>query len=176
MRLTRNQVYSQGYRGFESLPLRQISLRQTSRTWRADAPTDDACRERPPDLPGRRGLRAGCEPLHSSRSSSAARGCGAARIGTFFAGQLAPQGKSGKKFRLLLDDTSSVSLAAKVAARGAAASGLAAGTQLENSSTGKLRVHDDGSVSLRIKSEALTSGMGAVVFKAKLAGAALGTE
>ena len=96
--------------------------------------------------------------------------------GTFFAGQLAPQGKSGKKFRLLLEDTSSAALAAKVAARGAAASGLAAGTELENSSTGKLRVHDDGSVALRIKSEALTSGMGAVVFKAKLAGAALGTE
>jgi hypothetical protein len=96
--------------------------------------------------------------------------------GTFLAGQLAPQGKSGKKFRLFLDDTSSEALAAKVAARGAAASGLAAGTQLGSSSTVRLKVHDDGSVALRIKSEALMSGMGAVVFKGKLAGAAIETE
>jgi hypothetical protein len=92
---------------------------------------------------------------------------------TLFAGRLAPQGKSGKKFRLFLDDASSESLAAKVAARGAAASGLAAGTRLGNSSTLTLKIHDDGSVTLRIKSKAFTSGMGPVVFKAKLAGAAI---
>ena len=63
-----------------------------------------------------------------------------------------------------------------VAARGAAASGLAAGTELENSSTLTLKVRDDGSVALKIKSKSLTSGVGAVAFKAKLAGAAIETQ
>lgn len=93
--------------------------------------------------------------------------------GTFLAGRLAPMGKKGRKFRLLLDETSADSLANTMAAQSAAASGLAAGAPIGNSSKLTLKLRKNGKAALRIKSEVFTSSMGAVSFAAKLKGGAI---
>jgi hypothetical protein len=92
--------------------------------------------------------------------------------GTVYAGNLAPKGQKGHKFALFLDDGSRDALSADVAARGAAASGLAPGSVLGESSKLTLRIREDGSASLEIKGEVLVAPLGRVVFKARLAGAA----
>ena len=91
--------------------------------------------------------------------------------GTVYAGNLAPKGQKGNKFSLFLDDGSSDAFSADVAARGAAASGLAASGVLGESSKLTLRLREDGSASLEVKSEVLVNGLGPVLFKARLAGA-----
>jgi hypothetical protein len=91
--------------------------------------------------------------------------------GTVYAGNLAPKNKKGNKFSLFLDDGSSDAFSTDVAARGAAASGLAASGVLGESSKLTLRLREDGSASLDVKSEVLVNGLGPVLFKARLAGA-----
>jgi hypothetical protein len=88
--------------------------------------------------------------------------------GTLYVGNLAPKGKKGVKFSLFLDEASVDAFAADVAGRGAAASGRPAGSVLGDSSKLTLKLNEDGSVSLKIKSEVLVSGVGEVVFKANL--------
>jgi hypothetical protein len=88
--------------------------------------------------------------------------------GTLYSGRLAPKGKKGNKFSLFLDDFSGEAFSGYVAARGAAASGRAAGVVLGESSKLTLTMKEDGSVSLKLKSEVLVTFVGAVVFKANL--------
>lgn len=88
--------------------------------------------------------------------------------GTLYVGNLAPKGKKGVKFSLFLDEASGDTFVADVAARGAAASGRAAGSVLGDSSKLTLKLNEDGSASLKIKGEVLVSGVGEVVFKANL--------
>jgi hypothetical protein len=88
--------------------------------------------------------------------------------GTLYVGNLVPKGKKGVKFSLFLDEASGDAFAADVAGRGAAASGRAAGSVLGDSAKLKLKLNADGSVSLKIKSEVLVSGVGEVIFKANL--------
>jgi hypothetical protein len=88
--------------------------------------------------------------------------------GTLYTGHLAPKGKKGVKFSLFFDDASGDAFAADVAGRGAAASGRSAGSVVGKTAKLTLKLADDGSVSLKIKSEVLDSGTGEVVFKANL--------
>lgn len=88
--------------------------------------------------------------------------------GTLYVGNLAPKGKKGVKFSLFFDEASGDEFAADVAGRGAAASGRAAGSVLGDSAKLTLKLNEDGSASLKIKSEVLVSGVGEVVFKANL--------
>jgi hypothetical protein len=88
--------------------------------------------------------------------------------GTLYSGNLAPKGTKGVKFSLFLDDASADVLAAVVADRGIAASGSPGGTLLGSSAKLKLWLNEDGSVSLKIKSQVLVSGVGEIVFKANL--------
>jgi hypothetical protein len=92
--------------------------------------------------------------------------------GTLYGGNLAPKGTRGDKFKLFLDGASSVAFAADVAARGAGASGRTAGSVLGEISKLTLTVDEDGSASLKIKSEVLVDGVGEVAFKANLVGVA----
>ena len=88
--------------------------------------------------------------------------------GTVYTGNLAPKGTKGVKFSLFLDQASSDVLSADVAGRGLAAAGLPGGTLAGGTSKLTLRLAEDGSASLKIKSEVLVSGLGVVVFKANL--------
>jgi hypothetical protein len=88
--------------------------------------------------------------------------------GTVYSGNLAPKGTKGVKFSLFLDEASSDGFEADVAGRGVAASGLPGGTLAGGSSKLTLRLNEDGTVSLKIKSEVLVTGVGTVVFKANL--------
>jgi hypothetical protein len=89
-------------------------------------------------------------------------------LGAVYTGNLAPKGKSGRKFSLFLDDASSDAFTAFVAARGAAAAGDSAGTVLGDSTRFVLKLDEAGAVSLKIRSDVLTSGVGNVVFKVTL--------
>ena len=91
--------------------------------------------------------------------------------GTVYTGNLAPKGTKADKFRLFPDGASGDALAADVAARAGGAAGRSAGTVLGQSSKLTLKLLEDGSVALKVKSEVLTSGIGEVVFKANLTGA-----
>ena len=88
--------------------------------------------------------------------------------GNLYTGNLAPKGKKGVKFSLFLDEASGDVFAADVAGRGIAASGSPGGTLIGESSKLTLRLNEDGSASLKIKSEVAVSGVGGVVFKANL--------
>jgi hypothetical protein len=88
--------------------------------------------------------------------------------GTLYTGNLAPKGTKGTKFSLFLDPGSEDVFNSDVAGRGAAASGVPAGTIAGDSSKLTLKLNEDGSVSLKIKSSVLVSGIGEVVFKANL--------
>ena len=88
--------------------------------------------------------------------------------GTVYTGNLASKGTKGVKFSLFLDPASSDVLSADVAGRGLAAAGLPGGTLAGGASKLTLRLAEDGSTSLKIKSEVLVSGLGVVVFKANL--------
>jgi len=88
--------------------------------------------------------------------------------GNLYTGNLTPKGKKGVKFSLFLDDASGDAFSADVAGRGAAASGRTAGSVLGETSKLTLKLNEDGSASLKIKSEVLVSGVGEVVFKANL--------
>ena len=88
--------------------------------------------------------------------------------GTLYTGNLAPKGTKGTKFSLFLDPGSENAFNSDVAGRGAAASGVPAGTIAGDSSKLTLKLNEDGSVSLKIKSSVLVSGIGEVVFKANL--------
>ncbi len=92
--------------------------------------------------------------------------------GTLYGGNLVPKGTKGNKFKLFLDDASDDAFSADVAERAASASGRAAGAVLGESSKLTLKTLEDGSVALKIKSEVLVNGIGEVVFKANLTGAA----
>jgi hypothetical protein len=84
--------------------------------------------------------------------------------GTVYTGNLAPKGTKGVKFSLFLDPASSDVLSADVAGRGLAA----AGSVLGQSSKLTLKLNEDGTASLKVKSEVLVAGVGEVVFKANL--------
>jgi hypothetical protein len=88
--------------------------------------------------------------------------------GTLYGGNLVPKGSRGDKFKVFLDGASSDAFAADVAARGAGASGRSAGSVVGELSKLTLTVDEDGSASLKIKSEVLVDGQGEVVFKANL--------
>ena len=88
--------------------------------------------------------------------------------GNVYTGNLAPKGKKGVKFSLFLDDGSSDVFSQTVADRGIAASGLPGGTFIGETSKLTLRLNEDGTVSLKIKSEVLVSAVGTIVFKANL--------
>jgi hypothetical protein len=88
--------------------------------------------------------------------------------GNIYTGNLAPKGTKGVKFSLFLDQASSDVLSADVAGRGLAAAGLPGGTLAGGTSKLTLRLDEDGSASLKIRSEVLVSGLGVVVFKANL--------
>jgi hypothetical protein len=87
--------------------------------------------------------------------------------GTLYTGNLAPKGTKGVKFSLFLDAASSDALEADVAGRVAAAPGVTP-APLGGSAKLTLRLNEDGTVSLKIKSEVLVAGVGEVVFKANL--------
>lgn len=91
-------------------------------------------------------------------------GCGDA-----FQGQLVPKGKKGKKLQLFLDERSGDAFAALVAAQAGEARGASVGAPLGDSTRLVLKRGDDGSVSLKVKSEVLFED-GEVVLKASLAG------
>ena len=88
--------------------------------------------------------------------------------GNLYTGNLAPKGKKGVKFSLFLDQASGDVFSVDVAGRGIAASGSPGGTLIGESSKLTLRLNEDGSASLKIKSEVAVSGVGGVVFKANL--------
>jgi hypothetical protein len=92
--------------------------------------------------------------------------------GTLYGGHLVARGATGSRFKLFLDGDSRDAFAARVAARGSAAAGRAAGNVLGEGSTLTLKRSRDGSASLKIKSEVLVDGMGEVTFKANLSAAA----
>ena len=74
------------------------------------------------------------------------------------------------KFQMYLDAASSNAFTAQVASRAAAASGRSAGPVQGDSTKLILKLRDDGTASLKIKSEVLVSGLGEVVFKANVTG------
>lgn len=86
--------------------------------------------------------------------------------GKLYSGNLVPKGTHGNKFRMFLDGSSSDAFAADVAGRAADAAGRSAGNVLGESSKLTLKLAEDGSASLKIKSEVLVNGMGEVGFKA----------
>jgi hypothetical protein len=88
--------------------------------------------------------------------------------GTLYTGNLAPKGTKGTKFSLFLDAGSEDVFTSDVAGRGIAAAGVPGGTIAGDSSKLTLKLNEDGSVSLKIKSSVLVSGIGEVVFKANL--------
>jgi hypothetical protein len=87
-----------------------------------------------------------------------------------YAGSLVAKGTSGAKFQIYLDTGSSDAFTEQVAGRAAAATGRAAGPVLGDSTKLILRRREDGTASLKIKSEVLVSGLGEVVFKANVTG------
>jgi hypothetical protein len=87
-----------------------------------------------------------------------------------YAGGLVAKGTTGAKFQIYLDAASSDAFTAQVAGRAAAASGRSAGPVLGDSTKLILRRREDGTASLKIKSEVLVSGLGEVVFKANVTG------
>lgn len=89
---------------------------------------------------------------------------------TLFTGSLAPKGKQGNKLQLFLDDASSDAYAAFVAQTAAAASGRSTGSPLGESAKLILKLKDDGTALLKIKSETLFDSAGEVAFKARLTG------
>jgi len=91
--------------------------------------------------------------------------------GTLYSGNLVPKGKKGNKFRLFLDDGSSDALSADVAERAGTASGRAPGAVLGESAKLTLKILEDDSLLLKVKTEVLVDGIGEVVFKARLTGA-----
>ena len=86
-----------------------------------------------------------------------------------YQGQLAPKGKKGQKFKLFLDDASSDAYTQYVAQQASAARGAGIGAPLGESSRLVLKRGDDGSASLKLKSEVLFES-GEVTFKAHLNG------
>lgn len=91
--------------------------------------------------------------------------------GTLYSGNLVPKGTKGTKFRVFLDEGSGDALSADVAARAGTASGRAPGAVLGDTSKLTLKILEDDSVLLKVKSEVLVDGIGEVVFKARLTGA-----
>jgi hypothetical protein len=87
-----------------------------------------------------------------------------------YAGGLAAKGTSGAKFQIYLDAASSDAFSAQIAGRAAAATGRSAGPVLGESTKLILKRREDGTASLKIKSEVLVSGLGEVVFKANVTG------
>jgi hypothetical protein len=88
--------------------------------------------------------------------------------GTLYSGHLVPKGTQGDKFKLFLDEPSSQAFGASVAATAATATGRSAGAVLGESSKLTLKVNEDGSLSLKIKSQLLVGGLGELAFKANL--------
>jgi hypothetical protein len=88
--------------------------------------------------------------------------------GTLYSGHVGPKGRSSHSLALFLDGGSSDALATDVVARAASASSRSAGRVLGGSSSLVLTVKEDGSASLKIRSEVLVDGMGTVVLKANL--------
>jgi hypothetical protein len=85
--------------------------------------------------------------------------------GKLYSGNLVPKGTHGNKFRLFLDGSSSDAFAADVAGRAGDAAGRSAGDVLGESSKLTLKLAEDGSASLKIKSEVLVKGMGELGFQ-----------
>lgn len=88
--------------------------------------------------------------------------------GTLYTGNLVPKGKKGLKFKLFLDSGSSTLFEADVASRGLAASGLPSAPPSGGATKLTLKLNQDGSASLRMKSEVLVPAVGEIVFKANL--------
>jgi hypothetical protein len=89
--------------------------------------------------------------------------------GAIYTGNLAPKGKSGRKFTLFLDDPSKTEFVDFVASRGAAAAGSPAGSVLGDTTKIVLKLDETGAIeSLKIKSQVLTSGVGEVVYKTNM--------
>jgi hypothetical protein len=88
---------------------------------------------------------------------------------SIYQGQLAPKGKKGQKFQLFLDEPSSDAFTALVAIHAGQARGTALGAPLGESTRLVLKRGDDGSASLKLKSEVLFEE-GEVLFKGKLSG------
>jgi hypothetical protein len=88
------------------------------------------------------------------------------------AGNLAPKGTTGRKFLLFLDDASSDAFAANFAEGGGQVAGRAAGNVLGQSTRMVLTLNEGAPMTLKIRSEVLTSGVGTVVVKASFASVA----
>jgi hypothetical protein len=88
--------------------------------------------------------------------------------GTLYSGHMGPRGRSRHSLALFLDGDSNDALATDAAARAASASNRSAGRVLGGSSRLVVTVKENGSVSLKIRSEVLVDGMGTVVLKANL--------
>ena len=92
--------------------------------------------------------------------------------GAVYTGNLAPKGKSGRKFSVFLDSGSSAAFAAFVAKRGAVAASIfnaEFGNVIGDFAKIVLKLDEEGTPSLKIKSETLTTGIGAVSFKVNMA-------
>ena len=83
-------------------------------------------------------------------------------------GRVVAKGKSGRKFTLFLDGTSTDGFNAFVAARGGALMSQPEGTVLGDTTKIVLKLDEAGKATLKIKSQVLTSGVGEVVFKANV--------
>ena len=88
----------------------------------------------------------------------------------FFEGQLAPKGNKRSKSQLFLDAPSSTAYGQFVSDQASAARGASMGAPIGESTRMILKRRDDGTASLKIKSEQLLEG-GDVAFKARLKGA-----
>lgn len=88
--------------------------------------------------------------------------------GTLYTGSLVPKGKKGVKFKLFLDSGSSTLFEADVASRGLAASGLPSAPPSGGATKLTLTLNEDGTASLKMKSEVVVPGVGEIVFKANL--------
>jgi hypothetical protein len=88
---------------------------------------------------------------------------------SIYQGQLVPRGKKGNKFQLFFDEPSSDAFTALVAIHAGQARGAGLGAPLGETTRLVLKRGDDGSASLKVKSEVLFQE-GEVLFKAKLGG------
>ena len=84
-------------------------------------------------------------------------------------GNMAPKGTTGRKFRLFLDDASSDLFAANFANGGGQVAGRDAGDVLGQSTRMVVNLNEGGPMTLKIRSEILTSGVGTVVIRANFA-------
>jgi|GEM_PF-5494452 len=90
--------------------------------------------------------------------------------GKVYTGLVATRGKSGVKLQLFLDDASREALWARIVVFAENASGRSAGPAVGEGAKLLLKLREDGSASLRVKSEILIDGIGPVVFKASASG------